>query len=148
MKNLNFTVFLLVAFFALAFTACDKDDDNKPLTREEMLMAKSWRLTAETTTFNNQTEDTYDDYDACEKDNFIRFLKDNKAVFDEGPTKCDPSDPQTINGTWQLAGNNLTITEDGSSFGITFNVQELTASKLVVTVSFGGASSTMTYTAQ
>lgn len=64
-----------------------------------------WRLVAMEEKTGGVWEDTYDDLDACEKDNFLKFGADKSFSMDEGPTKCDATDPQrTALGGWERVG--------------------------------------------
>ena len=49
--------------------------------------------------------------DNCTKDDLVTFNANGTITDDEGPTKCDPDDPQTTtDGTWTLTDNTkLTI---------------------------------------
>jgi hypothetical protein len=40
-------------------------------------------------------------------------------VTDDGATKCDPADPQTVTGTWQFAANETQMVLDSSPYTIT-----------------------------
>ena len=98
-----FSSFLLL-FVVLLFTACRKDDAPTAKTTLELLQNKNWKLTGLTVTPGSTgtgTEDVYNTWmEACEKDNLFRFNSGSIFILDEGPTKCDPSDPQSQNGTW------------------------------------------------
>ena len=50
------------------------------------------------------TEETnvYAIMDQCIKDDHTTFMADGSAELDEGATKCDPGDPQTISLTWSI----------------------------------------------
>ncbi len=42
-----------------------------------------------------------------------RVRSASRQLSDEGPTKCDPNDPQTYNdGTWVLSADNKSLTID------------------------------------
>lgn len=86
----------------------------KPKTAQEMLTAKSWKMTAGTakTVFMGQTsnQDIMAMMESCEKDNIEKYLANGNFTNDEGATKCDPADPQTFDsGTWQLLENNTKL---------------------------------------
>jgi triacylglycerol esterase/lipase EstA (alpha/beta hydrolase family) len=117
---------ILFAFAAMAaLSSCTKDDaaaDNTAL-----LTTGKWKITAETTAGVN----TFTTKPACEKDNTFAFATDGKVAFDEGATKCDPTDPQTSTGTWAFSGTEkkkVILTESG--FAITCDITELTATSL------------------
>lgn len=58
-------------------------------------------------------------------------------VHNEGATKCDPTDPQTDNGTWSMPSTDkLTIALPNSSLPSgTFDVKELSATTLHLYIS-------------
>jgi hypothetical protein len=132
----------LLLLAALALGSCKKNDDNTPstpTTPTNSLTAKSWRITAQkTTTTIASTPTTTDDYaasPACERDNFFKFNANKVAVYDEGASKCDTSDPQAQNGTWDLSSDNKTLTILSPAFGnlaIPFEVVALTDNTLQV----------------
>lgn len=150
MKRLPFYVLALV--LAGGFTSCSKDDkdDPTPATKTELLTAKSWRLTADSSIEAGETTAT-DDYatlEACEKDNFIKFASSKVVTFDEGATKCDPTDPQTLTGSWDLNSGEtqLFLTDPNLGLPVPFEIVELTSSTLKMKVTFFGTTTTRTYT--
>jgi hypothetical protein len=52
---------------------------------------------------------------------------------DEGPTRCNPSDPQTWTTTWQLIDNETKILYDNS---YTYNLVEVTETILRLSATF------------
>ena len=147
----------LLLLLAAALGSCKKDNETTPATasKADMLAAKSWRISAQTSTYTiNGTPIVTNEYSsmtACEKDNFLKFNANKTAVFDEGASKCDPSDPQTQNGTWELTANdtklNLLDPSQGS-ISIPFDVIALSATTLQLRSSYSysanGISATQT----
>lgn len=128
MKKISF---LLLSLAALG--ACKKDGENTPsASRTDLLTAKNWRVASQTTTLTLAgTTTTSTTIDACDKDDFIKFNTDKSAVHDQGATKCDPTDPQTDKGTWDLPGDQSKLTVNLASYGnTTFDVKELTATTM------------------
>ncbi|RZK16447.1 MAG: hypothetical protein EOO56_19910 [Hymenobacter sp.] len=130
---------LLLGFGLTMLGACKKDSEPAPSTssRTDLLTAKSWRLTAKNTsiTLPGLPPLTDNAIDACDQDNFLKFSTNKTVVSDEGATKCDPSDPQTQNGTWALKTNDtqLDITLSGGLVNNgTFDIKELSATTLHV----------------
>ncbi len=133
--SIKFSLLLLVVA-AFSFTAC-KDDDEK--SAEELLTAASCWSPTKDELFNSTTNKWEDQgVDDCTKDDCTKFNSDKTASFDEGATKCDPSDPQTNTGTWSLSadGKTLTATIGGDTSSAT--IVELTSSKLVLEYEFFG----------
>lgn len=101
------------------FTSCkDKKqvdpEPPKPKTAQEMLTAKSWKMSASTSKFSfmgqNFTENIMDEMEVCEKDNLEKYNANGTFTNDEGATKCDANDPQIYeSGTWQLLENNTKL---------------------------------------
>ncbi len=132
MKNISF--FAAIAACTLLFASCKKDD--KP---EDLLTGTSCWKQVKSETRSTATDAWVEGtIDACSKDDCTSYTSDGKTNFDEGATKCDPSDPQTSTGTYTLSedGKILTLTQDGFSFPVT--IEELTSSKLVIRISFLG----------
>lgn len=130
----NYLLLLAVAA-TVSFTSCDSDDDEvTPPTKTELISNKNWTVTAETIAAGGSSQDLYAQYDACQKDDFVKFATDGKVTFDEGGSKCDPTDPQTETYNWSFTNNEgkLTITDGTQS--IDQNINELSASKMVLSM--------------
>ena len=55
----------------------------------------------------------------CEKDNYFKFAAANGKktyINHEGLLKCDPTDPDTTMGDWDLSADEKTVTMDGEKF--------------------------------
>lgn len=101
----------LVILFAVVFTiACKKDsssnnNNNTGKTKTELITSSTWK-------FDNAkigTIDVSSYFDDCDKDNTVTFVSNGTGTADEGPTKCDPSDPQTVPFNWSFENNETTI---------------------------------------
>ena len=149
----------MVAALATLTLSCKKDED-KPApaaSKADLLTAKNWKVSAQTTaTTTSGTTTTTDDFAmarACEKDNFLKFQTDKTVRADEGATKCNTADPQTQNGVWDFNSDQtkLTLGIAGSAIVGQFDLVELTATtlRLRVTNTAGGITEveTTTYTA-
>ncbi|MBD0258763.1 MAG: lipocalin family protein [Cytophagales bacterium] len=132
MKTQKFA--LLIAIFSLfTLASCDKNKDPKAKSKEDMLTEKKWKTTAFTINpgildpeSGTVITDFYAQYDDCDKDDYVQFMKNGQFISDQGATRCDASDPQTETGTWVFIGDKtkITITSSGSSY--TADVLELT----------------------
>ena len=140
MKHLS-----LLLLVAVSLGACKKDSEPAPSapTKTDLLLAKSWRLTGQTTTFsssaiNNGTPVVTDTYatsypNACQRDNFLAFKANKTLIADEGPLKCSPTDPQTQPGTWDFNSDQTKLTlTDPNQGGLptAFEVVTLSATTL------------------
>lgn len=147
-------VFLLSLMALLVSTSCSKSDNNTSSTpsgntpttpaptKTELITDKNWVLTAITV----NGKDNLHTWRACQLDNIHRFNSDITYVLDEGPTKCNPSDPQIITQftTWEFLENETKIKFRGTIQ----KVVELTSTKLVLEFDSGSLISVSTYTAQ
>ena len=130
MQKVNQLIVLLVAL-TLMTTGCKKDTEVKPKTREELLMGKSWKITALTVNpAVNGSTDVYANTLACINDNRYEFKTGGVLTIDEGPTKCDPADPQTSQGTWSLNADKTQLTMTIDSDVTVVTITELTESTL------------------
>ena len=144
MKNLNPLLFLLL--LTLIFSGCEKDEDKEP-TKEQLLMAKNWNATSIPTSGTISTPlgssqfqlDYITQMPACQKDNFLKFESNGKVTMDEGASKCITGNPQTLQGTWSLSNNQLTIQGDvlknfnlSTTTPVILTIEELTNETLKV----------------
>lgn len=134
---------LLVATALLAatsFTSCSKEDDPTPATPTSLLTAKNWRITAFTVKQGNQpVEDVYKNSEQCEKDDFYQFKTDKTMVFDQGKERCNPTEPQTSTGAWDINadGNILLLLEmKGATDAELYEIKELNSTKLHIGQTF------------
>lgn len=116
-KIFKTTAILFVSISLLTISSCKKEED-KPTpapTEKTKLTNKDFKLTDANITFNGVSIFGYSDIDACSKDDLTKFLDDLTGTIDEGPTKCDPSDPQQTSFTWSLVSSDkqLRIDDDG-----------------------------------
>ncbi|MCO6495135.1 MAG: hypothetical protein J5I91_05580 [Bacteroidetes bacterium] len=114
MKKITLPLILISAFTISTFylTSCKKDkkeeekkETPKPPTNEELVMANTWKITK----FMSQGIDVWNNnvfpiFESCQKDNTYQFQKDNLLLIDEGETKCDSADAQTMEGAWYMVG--------------------------------------------
>lgn len=109
---------LLLAGMAMAcFSSCTEDE-----TTTELLTKGKWVMTAFTVDpavdwFGSQVTNIYSQLDACVKDDFTIFKTDGTVLYDEGPSKCYGTDPQTRTAKWVLNPDEtiISLTEDGET---------------------------------
>ena len=65
-----------------------------------------------------QISDFYAQLDNCSKDDLEKYNTNNTVTYDEGPTKCDPTDPQTQTSPWSFNSDETILTVDGESYKI------------------------------
>lgn len=130
---------LVFSALLIALNACKKDDA-KPASKTDLLTSGTWKMTAASTDQDGDGTFETDEYaglGTCFTDNIWTFNSNGSVAVDEGATKCDPSDSQVTTGQWQLINNQSTLVLEGD----TYTVQQLDASTLILTQSFGTSSS-------
>lgn len=124
--------------FCVVIFSCKKDeDDPPPPTNTQMLTTGSWKF--QSGGFDVDMNGTIDlDFasgilPACVLDNTATFSTNGTGVADEGATKCDAGDPQTVPFTWAFTSNETKVNFTGSGlFGVSgeFSMLELSDVKL------------------
>lgn len=115
------TKLFILSFFSFVFFSCDKDDSSSPGTTT----SNTTILTQQSWTFNNAGLDPNKDgtidqdistqVPACLKDNSVSFASNGNGTVDEGATKCNAADPQTLPFTWNFASNETLININGNA---------------------------------
>lgn len=139
---------LVAAAVSGALLSCSKKDDAAP-SKTSLLTSNTWKLTAVTVSpgipqGGTTITDYYAQLPACQKDNIYRYATPNVYTDDEGPSKCNSTDPQTNTGTWVFNTDQtvLTISEGGTTQSV--NLTALDANMMVQ--SFGTTLNNVTYT--
>lgn len=122
----------LVAVASVAFLSSCGEDDPKPKTKTELISAHAWKMTKIKVTVG--TTSLEDVPEACTADDSYTYEADGDYKFDEGATKCDPSDPQSGTAEWEFKSDETKIEITGSDGGVSisysFTILELTETKL------------------
>ncbi|GAB4132779.1 MAG: hypothetical protein Fur0027_20560 [Raineya sp.] len=123
MKKITYLALMLM-IASLVFSCKKKDPEPSP---RQKIIGK-WRMISGSTTVGGITTPA----EACELDNITEFKTGDIYTIDEGPTKCEPTDPQTTTGPYSLneAGTLLNITETTIGISVAFEVLELTTTRL------------------
>ena len=142
-----FTLTTIAVFATTILIGCKKDNNSNAVakTKTQLLTDGTWSLTALVSDRDaNGTYETndYAAYSACYKDNFHTFRSNGDLEVNEGPTKCNPADPQTVIKHWQLTNNENTLVVDGDNDLIELNSTTL---KIKLNVA-GGMSFLSTFT--
>ena len=110
----------ILSIIAIAFFSCKKDESSPPatITKTTILAEQSWK-------FNNAGLDPNKDgtidqdvssfVSSCLKDNTVSFATNGSGTSDEGLTKCNSADPQSIPFTWSFASNETLININGNA---------------------------------
>jgi hypothetical protein len=143
MYSFKSSLYAILAFVVL-FSACKKDEES---VSDKLTAVSCWK---------NTKSELYDEVkkaweaepiEACIADNCLTFKADGKIATDEGASKCDPDDDQTGSGTWKLSTDSkqVTLTDNAFPIPLLFTISELTASKMVLEIDFGGDKFRETY---
>ena len=111
---------LFIALALFLFASCNKKD--KVMSKTDILTSGTWKITAlvEDNDGNGSYEtDVYALLQPCTKDDYYTFRSGGQLEMNEGPSKCDPADPQTDNVNWQFTNNETKINIDGSAGRLT-----------------------------
>jgi hypothetical protein len=140
------TAFLFAILILSTNLQCKKNDDEKVVSKTELLTTGSWKLTAvmaDEDANGTYETDEFASFSDCFKDNYLTFPPNGNLESNEGPTKCSPSDPQTETATWTLTQNETHLKVNGDEL----KLEELTISRLNLKESYsGGRSSLVTFT--
>ncbi len=122
---------VLSVLLALSFSACKKDDKKSSAT--DYLTSGNWKIVSDQEKIGSADwVETIGDYDACELDNFYKFNTDNTGVYDEGASKCDPADPQTVPLTWELLNSGTQLKIGTTLYADTAALVSVNATNLVL----------------
>ena len=120
-------LFLTLLAFAFILNACN-DSTTTPApavkTKTDLLCMANWKITSATINpgidvgGGTVITDLRAQSDSCDLDDFVKFNPDKTGKDDEGPTKCDPSDPQSTSFTWSFNEDETKITYDGDLYDI------------------------------
>jgi hypothetical protein len=137
---------------SLSFLSCGKSNDNNNNNNNNsqatLMTASRWKFSdAGLDLDNNGVKDNNlppGTLSGCDTDNTITFKSDNTGVIDEGASKCDVNDPQSVPFTWSLKNTNEMTFSAALFPGINGDVKivELTSTKLTMSkvVNYGGLS--------
>jgi len=136
MKSISLTLLLLIIF--VSFSGCSKKNDNTP-NKNTLLTSSTWKFSTAGIDANNdgvmETTLPAGTLQSCDTDNTLLFKSDNTGIVDEGPTKCNQANPQSLQFGWTLINNGESINFTTAIFaGINGDAKlvELTSSKLTM----------------
>ncbi len=106
MKAIYFSALLVLA------ASCSKNDST-PEDKTKVITTGTWKYDRSGMDFNLDgvaESDLPPGYlQSCDTDNLLTFNADSTGVVDEGLTKCDAADPQTVNFTWSFNADKTVI---------------------------------------
>jgi hypothetical protein len=101
---------LSIIFFS---AACSKSSKDSAPTKAELISTSTWKF--KEAGLDNDGNGQIDvqvpasAIDACLLDNTLTFKADKTGTIDEGPKKCNTTDPQTSPFTWSLNADETQI---------------------------------------
>lgn len=124
--------FISLISIAIGVTSCNKDDKSS----RDLLLEGQWRPVLvridPAIDYNGATVSSLPlELDNCEADDAWTFQPVGTILISEGPTKCDPADPDTYSGgTWALTNNDQTLTINIDSEVIVFDFTSINNSEM------------------
>lgn len=109
MGHVYFRTGAVLVFFTFLFpAACTKDDDISP--EEALTGTDCWALVKVEFLNPSDLMWTEDMVDSCDADDCYDFNSDGSFVFDEGVSICNPMNPQSYNGSWNISPDERVLT--------------------------------------
>lgn len=106
MKPLILKTALSSLMMILVIASCKKSSSpSTPKTKTDLLTQGTWKFSA--ATVNGSDASSY--IQACQKDNIYSFQSNGNGSMDEGASKCNSGDPQTVPFTWSWMTNETII---------------------------------------
>ena len=139
MKNQITTLLTGLFTVLLVLASCKKDDNPAPKTKTDLIATATWKFSAATV----GGSDVSAFLQACQKDNILTFAAAGSGTVDEGPVKCNMSDPQTNPFTWSFASSETILNVSATLFtggSSVFTIVSLSATQLIVSqnITVGG----------
>ncbi len=138
MKPAVFNILTLI-FLIFSVFACSKNNSGSTGTTKSntiLLTQSAWKIQ---TVAIDTNKDGKADLDAtasiqtCQLDNVYTFKADSTGQMDEGATKCNSSDPQTVAYTWTFKNNQTTLSGTFSFTNGDATIVSMNDNNLVVT---------------
>jgi len=141
MKKLTTCLLVFSGISGLTTMSSCTDEPIKPKTKTELLTASAWKI--KEFTVNPGIDiggvvitDFLTQLDPCDIDDLNIYKADGNGIIDEGPTKCNPSDPQTTTFKWVFNPDETKITEDNTD---TYDIIQLDETTFKTTIIADGS---------
>lgn len=139
-------ILLCVSAAVMLLTACNKDEDEEPanVTPTVANLSGSYKITASTANGVNVFDNSnaaMNFYEPCMRDDVYTLVSNGTYTLTDAGTQCNP--PTTDTGTWALT-NTTTLNIDGADW----TINSFNGTKLVVSMTFQGATFQETYVKQ
>lgn len=125
----------LLAITLISLNACQKKDNTGSTpqlsAKTQLLIKSNWILVDNETKVGSGGTwgSNYQGFYPCRKDDLLKFNSDNTGVADEGATKCNTTDPQSVPFSWTFAESETKLTFQNS----TATIDVLSETSLVIT---------------
>ena len=139
MKKNGAIIPCLIALASLTiWSACKKNSSSSTDTssRTTLITTGSWKIDSAGADLNK--DGIIDVVDttllSCEKDNTYTFNKDSTGLADEGPTKCNSTDPQSTPFTWSFSGTGQSVIKSDANALLVngIGIYSMTSTKMVL----------------
>ncbi len=144
MKRITYIVSIALLLFSLG---CKKDNAKQNQSRMDLITTGQWKIIALTLVPGYDIDgdgdidtDIFQDFDLCEKDDYYIFKSNGIFEVNEGPSKCDASDPQVVSANWSFANQEKEIILDGTPG----TIEELSTTRLRMRFEEQGETTTVT----
>ncbi len=127
---------------AIACTSQDPAPAPLPPSQKQLLVGKAWILQSFTVDpararelFGPPITDWYADQEECERDDLLIFMNDGTMLFDEGASRCNGTEIQTLPGQWFFNQDETIITliqENFLNIALSYDILSISADSLVL----------------
>ena len=132
-------VFVSCLCAALLIAAGCKKDDSSGENKLQLITSAAWKYDTAAIDFNRdgtaETPLPPGFLAACDLDNTVTLNADSTGMVDEGATKCDAGDPQTVAISWSFKNGETVINIPDTIYGSISGdaqIKTLTATKLTL----------------
>jgi hypothetical protein len=133
-KQVLIVPFLFSLLFLAIFMGCGKSSSPAP-SNPSQITVSAWKYDTSGVDLDKNGSIDFADtlLKPCQKDNTYLFKIDSSGVSDEGTTKCNGADPQSVPFTWGLRNNGTVLVLAGNTIlAGSLNISSISASKFVV----------------
>lgn len=127
--------FITISVFFI-FSGCSKNADTVTnFTKTQLLTNSDWVQTGSQSKLTTESvwTDNFSSTPACSKDDRLVFRANGSFEINEGPTKCNSSNPQILlTGTWSFAQNETELVATIGGQNQTLTIETLTTTLLVI----------------
>jgi hypothetical protein len=97
----------LIPLLLILLIACKKQS-GPGISKTDIISSGNWKLISYSAYTITGTTDVYSTYPDCRKDDYLHFNRDGSGEINEGPSKCNSADPQSLFIQWSFTNNTET----------------------------------------